>query len=86
MSVNDLFHNNGPARGDTTQWRSTRLGNHVSVGANATILPVTICDHVIIGAGSVVTKDILEPGYYCGNPARFLRPLAAPQTRRAGTP
>lgn len=73
--VNDPFTNNGPARGDKTLWRSTRLGNNVSVGTNATLLPVTICDNAVIGAGSVVTKDITEPGYYCGNPARFLRPL-----------
>ena len=54
---------------------STKLGNHVSVGTNATILPVTICDQVVIGAGAVVTKDIAEPGIYAGNPARLLRRL-----------
>lgn len=73
MFVNDLFRIGGPAMGDKTQWKSTRIGNHVSLGSNATILPVTICDHVVIGAGSVVTKDITEPGIYAGNPARFLR-------------
>ena len=75
MFVNDLFHKNGPARGDKTHWHSTTLGDNVSVGTNATILPVNICSDVIIGAGSVVTKDITEPGYYCGNPARFMKPL-----------
>ena len=39
----------------------------------ATILPVSICDQVVIGAGSVVTKDITEPGIYAGNPAKKLR-------------
>lgn len=73
MFVNDLFRIGGPAMGDKTQWKSTRIGNHVSFGSNATILPVTICDYVVIGAGSVVTKDITEPGIYAGNPARFLR-------------
>ncbi|GIS45095.1 MAG: hypothetical protein Ct9H90mP16_21650 [Candidatus Poseidoniales archaeon] len=33
-------------------------------------MPVNICDDVVIGAGSVVTKDITEPGTYAGNPAR----------------
>ena len=42
----------------------------VYIGSNSTILPVTIADDVIIGAGSVVTKDIIEPGVYFGNPAR----------------
>lgn len=74
--VNDTFTNNGPARGDRSLWRSTKLGSNVSVGTNATLLPVTVCDNVVIGAGSVVTKDITEPGYYCGNPARLLRPFA----------
>jgi len=73
--VNDPFTNNGPARGDMSQWKSTRLGNNVSIGTNATIMPVSICSDAVIGAGSVVTRDIVDPGYYCGNPARFLRPL-----------
>lgn len=73
--VNDVFAAGGPARGDRTLWRSTTLGNHVSVGSNATILPVQICDHAVIGAGAVVTRDIDTPGIYAGNPARLLRPL-----------
>lgn len=75
MFVNDLFQTGGPARGRRELWRSTRLGNRVSVGSNATILPVQICDDVVIGAGSVVTHDITQPGIYAGNPARLLRPL-----------
>ena len=74
MFVNDLFSNGKPA-GDRQLWKSTNLGNHVSVGSNATILPVTICDHVVIGAGAVVTKDILKSGIYAGNPAKFLRTI-----------
>jgi len=73
MFVNDLFANGGPAGGDQSLWKSTTIGNNVSIGSNATILPVTICDNVVIGAGAVVTKDIDKPGVYAGNPARFLR-------------
>jgi acetyltransferase-like isoleucine patch superfamily enzyme len=36
-------------------------------------LPVSICDHVVIGAGAVVTKDITEKGVYAGNPARKMK-------------
>ncbi len=75
MFINDLFGTGGPAGGDRTLWKQTRIGNKVSIGSNATILPVTICDHVVIGAGSVVTKSIVKPGVYAGNPARFLRAL-----------
>ena len=73
--VNDPFTNNGPACGDKSLWKPTRLGDNVSIGTNATIMPVSICSNVVIGAGSVVTRDISEPGYYCGTPARFLRSL-----------
>lgn len=73
--VNDSFAKGGPARGDRSLWRSTAVGNRVSIGTNATILPVRICDDVVIGAGAVVTKDIGEPGVYAGNPARKLRDL-----------
>ncbi len=75
MFVNDLFQIGGPAKGQKELWRSTKIGNHVSIGTHATILPVTICDRVVIGAGSVVTKDILISGTYAGNPARLLRRL-----------
>ena len=75
MFVNDLFSKGGPAGGDQSLWRETRIGNHVSIGSNATILPVSICDDVVIGAGAVVTKDIKKPGVYIGNPAKFLRGL-----------
>ena len=76
MFINDPFVMGGPA-GKPELWRPTRLGDRVSVGTNATILPVTICDQVVIGAGAVVTKDIVEPGIYAGNPARLLRRLPA---------
>jgi acetyltransferase-like isoleucine patch superfamily enzyme len=75
MFINDLFAKGGPARGDKSLWRSTRVGSNVSIGSNATILPVSICDRAVIGAGAVVTKDITVPGIYAGNPARFLRNL-----------
>src|SRR6476620_531194 len=73
MFINDSFSSGGPARGDKTKWRHTTIGNKVSIGSNATILPVSICDNVVIGAGAVVTKDIKEAGVYAGNPARLLR-------------
>jgi acetyltransferase-like isoleucine patch superfamily enzyme len=75
MFINDLFSEGQPAGGKKDLWKSTQLGNHVSIGSNATILPVNICDHVVIGAGSVVTKNITVPGIYAGNPARLLRKI-----------
>jgi acetyltransferase-like isoleucine patch superfamily enzyme len=70
MFINDLFLSGGPAGGNEDLWSSTEIGCRVSIGSNATILPVSICDDVVIGAGSVVTKDIDKPGVYFGNPAK----------------
>lgn len=75
MFINDLFAKGGPAGGDKSLWKSTSIGNHVSIGSNATILPVRICDGAVIGAGAVVTKDITEPGVYAGNPAKKIRKI-----------
>lgn len=73
MFINDLFSIGGPAKGRRDLWRSTRIGDRVSIGTNATILPVSICSDAVIGAGAVVTRDINEPGIYVGNPARLKR-------------
>ncbi len=50
----------------------TNVGDNVLIGSNSTILPVKICSGTIIGAGSVVTKDINIKGIYAGNPAKLL--------------
>ena len=73
MFINDLFSTGKPAGGNKELWKSTEIGNNISIGTNATILPVRIVDNVVIGAGSVVTQDILESGIYTGNPARKIR-------------
>ncbi|MBS1774574.1 MAG: N-acetyltransferase [Bacteroidetes bacterium] len=75
MFINDLFSKGGPARGDKSLWKPTVIGNNVSIGSNATILPVNICDNVVIGAGAVVTKNINESGVYAGNPAKKIKEI-----------
>jgi len=75
MFINDRFKNGGPAQGDRSKWEKTLIGNRVSIGSNATILPVSICDQVVIGAGAVITKDIKESGVYAGNPAKKISTL-----------
>jgi acetyltransferase-like isoleucine patch superfamily enzyme len=72
MFINDTFATGGPAGGRKELWRKTSIGKQVSIGSNATILPVRIADNVVIGAGAVVTRDITEAGSYAGNPARKL--------------
>ena len=75
MFINDLFSEGRPANGNKDFWKNTKIGNNVSIGSNATILPVEICDHVVIGAGAVVTKNIVESGVYVGNPAKKIKEI-----------
>lgn len=75
MFINDKFSDGKPAGGDINKWMKTTIDNNVSIGSNSTILPVRITEGSVIGAGSVVTKDILIKGIYAGNPARLIRKL-----------
>ena len=75
LFINDLFSEGRPAGGEKELWRTTKISNNVSIGSNATILPVKIAQGSVIGAGSVVTKDIEIKGIYAGNPARLIRKL-----------
>lgn len=70
MFTNDTFDS------DTIKnWtmKTTKVGNGVRIGSNATILPVRIGDGAIIGAGAVVTKDVPAGETWVGNPARKLQ-------------
>jgi sugar O-acyltransferase (sialic acid O-acetyltransferase NeuD family) len=50
------------------------IGNNVHIGAHALLREkISICDDVLIGMGSVVTKDINKSGVYFGNPARRIK-------------
>ena len=67
MFTNDKFTE------EKNDWvlRETKIGNNVRIGSNSTILPVNIGDNCIIGAGSVVTKDIPDGSIVYGNPAKI---------------
>jgi len=57
-----------PPTGDA---KGVTIGKRCFIGASSVLLPgITIGDDVIIGAGSVVTKDCLEPGMYMGTPCQ----------------
>lgn len=52
------------------------IGNDCWFGANVTVLPgVTIGDNVVIGAGSVVSRDIPSNTFAAGVPCRVIRPI-----------
>ena len=60
----------------TNEYRlgDVNIGSHVMIGANTTILPgVTIGDDAVVGAGSVVHKDVAAGSFVAGNPLRVIR-------------
>lgn len=57
------------------------IGNNVWIGNSAIVLPgVKIGDHSVIGAGSVVTKDVPPRTVFAGNPARYIRDVVASES------
>ena len=70
MFTNDTFDSDVI---ENWQMKETIIGDRVRIGSNSTILPVKIGSNVIIGAGSVVTKDIPDNCVVYGNPAKIKR-------------
>jgi UDP-2-acetamido-3-amino-2,3-dideoxy-glucuronate N-acetyltransferase len=81
--INDKYPRSANADGSLqteADWQvvSTLVKKGASIGTSVTILcGVTIGENAIVGAGSVVTKDVPDNAVVAGNPARILRKLEA---------
>jgi len=79
MFINDLMprstNKDGSVKGaDDWECQSTKVGRRASIGTNATVLcGLTIGENAMIGAGSVVTKDVPPGAVVAGNPAKVIR-------------
>ncbi len=72
MTINDLVPPSRRRTGSPEHWRPTHIGNNVVIGSNATLFPVKIGDYAVIGAGSVVRKDVPAGQVWAGNPAKYI--------------
>ena len=78
IGPNATFTNDLYPRSKNQDWKlkTTTIKQGASIGANATILcGITIGENAMVGAGSVVTKDIPDGELWVGNPARFVRKI-----------
>lgn len=79
--INDLFPRATSARGELqteSDWKvsKTFIKKGASIGSGSTILAdLTIGENAIVGAGSVVTKDVPPNAIVAGNPARVIRKI-----------
>ena len=76
VSITTLNHELDPKKRCNAIPKPVKIGKKVWIGANCTILPgVTIGDNSVIGAGSVVTKDIPKNAVAVGNPAEVIKSI-----------
>lgn len=76
-----INHDLNPSKKRKNHYAPVRIGNHVWIGSNATVLPgVTIGDWAVVAAGAVVTKDVPAMTVVGGVPAKILKTISEEPT------
>ena len=68
MFINDK----NPVHTNPEEWEETIVEDGIVIGSNATVLPCRIGNNSLVGAGSVVTKDVPPNKIVAGNPAKII--------------
>ena len=77
-SIGPLINRNPVFRGRYKVFKQGKIsiGNHVFIGVSTVLMPVSIGDYAVIGAGSIVTKNVPDFELWAGVPARFIKPTS----------
>ena len=75
VTINDLNPPSKKRTGSDKEWKKTLIKKGAIIGSNATLMPVTIGENSVVGAGSVVTKDVPDNCVVVGNPAKIIKRL-----------
>ena len=70
MTINDVHPPSFRRTGSKKEWKPTLIKKGAVIGSNVTLMPVVIGENAVIGAGSVVTKDVEDNSIVAGNPAK----------------